>query len=127
MQWSDTRGETVEATRAMIDMICGGVAAFFGPEGSCYVEAIVAQSRNIPMISYVSKPQVFNLFQESALRLIHDRVLHCFLLKKIYGEEKGPRNYIGRKSVESLNDVINDEDEIVETSYRYRFRAELGV
>nr|KAF7438866.1 hypothetical protein H0235_001257 [Vespula pensylvanica] len=52
MRWSDTRGETVEATKAMIDMICEGVAAFFGPEGSCYVEAIVAQSRNIPMISY---------------------------------------------------------------------------
>ncbi|XP_060811458.1 receptor-type guanylate cyclase Gyc76C-like [Bombus pascuorum] len=52
MRWSDTRGETVEATKAMIDMICDRVAAFFGPEGSCYVEAIVAQSRNIPMISY---------------------------------------------------------------------------
>ncbi|XP_011308844.1 guanylate cyclase 32E isoform X2 [Fopius arisanus] len=52
MRWNDTRGETVEATKAMIDMICEGVAAFFGPEGSCYVEAIVAQSRNIPMISY---------------------------------------------------------------------------
>ncbi|KAK0094944.1 hypothetical protein PV326_009568 [Microctonus aethiopoides] len=54
MRWSDTRGETVETTRAIVDMICDGVAAFFGPEGSCYVEAIVAQSRNIPMISYVS-------------------------------------------------------------------------
>ncbi|XP_076675216.1 receptor-type guanylate cyclase Gyc76C isoform X3 [Andrena cerasifolii] len=52
MRWSDTRGETVEATKAMIDMICDGVGAFFGPEGSCYVEAIVAQSHNIPMISY---------------------------------------------------------------------------
>ncbi|XP_032674981.1 receptor-type guanylate cyclase Gyc76C-like [Odontomachus brunneus] len=52
MRWNDTRGETVEATRAMVDMICDGVVAFFGPEGSCYVEAIVAQSRNIPMISY---------------------------------------------------------------------------
>ncbi|XP_076290712.1 receptor-type guanylate cyclase Gyc76C isoform X2 [Lasioglossum baleicum] len=52
MRWNDTRGETVDATKAMIDMICDGVAAFFGPEGSCYVEAIVAQSRNIPMISY---------------------------------------------------------------------------
>lgn len=54
MRWHDTRGETVDATRAMIDMICDGVVAFFGPEGTCYVEAIVAQSRNIPMISYVS-------------------------------------------------------------------------
>ncbi|XP_051156964.1 receptor-type guanylate cyclase Gyc76C-like [Leptopilina boulardi] len=52
MRWSDTRGETIEATKAMIDMICDGVAAFFGPEGSCYVEATVSQSRNIPMISY---------------------------------------------------------------------------
>lgn len=54
MRWNDTRGDTVDATNAMIDMICDGVAAFFGPEGSCHVEAIVSQSRNIPMISYVS-------------------------------------------------------------------------
>ncbi|CAG5088052.1 Similar to Gyc76C: Receptor-type guanylate cyclase Gyc76C (Drosophila melanogaster) [Cotesia congregata] len=40
MRWNDTKGETVEATKAMIDMICEGVAAFFGPEGNCYVEAI---------------------------------------------------------------------------------------
>lgn len=52
LRWNDTRGDTVDATRAMIDMICDGVVAFFGPEGTCYVEAIVAQSRNIPMISY---------------------------------------------------------------------------
>ncbi|XP_008543533.1 receptor-type guanylate cyclase Gyc76C [Microplitis demolitor] len=52
MRWNDTKGETVEATKAMIDMICEGVAAFFGPEGNCFVEATVAQSRNIPMISY---------------------------------------------------------------------------
>lgn len=54
MRWSDTKSDTVTATRAMTDMICEGVAAFFGPEGTCHVEAIVAQSRNIPMISYVS-------------------------------------------------------------------------
>lgn len=72
MRWSDTRGETVEATKAMIDMICDGVAAFFGPEGSCYVEAIVAQSRNIPMISYVS---TFNdAFKQR---------LHCNLAREI--------------------------------------------
>ncbi|XP_011254352.1 receptor-type guanylate cyclase Gyc76C [Camponotus floridanus] len=52
MRWNDTRGETTDATSAMIDMICEGVVAFFGPEGSCHVEAIVAQSRNIPMLSY---------------------------------------------------------------------------
>ncbi|KAK4875863.1 hypothetical protein RN001_012285 [Aquatica leii] len=52
LRWNDTRGDTVLATRAMTDMICDGVAVFFGPEGSCHVEAIVAQSRNIPMISY---------------------------------------------------------------------------
>ncbi|XP_030761809.1 receptor-type guanylate cyclase Gyc76C-like isoform X2 [Sitophilus oryzae] len=52
LKWNDTRGDTVVATRAMTDMICEGVSAFFGPEGSCYVEAIVSQARNIPMISY---------------------------------------------------------------------------
>lgn len=54
LRWNDTRGETVIATRAMTEMICDGVVTIFGPEGSCHVEAIVAQSRNIPMISYVS-------------------------------------------------------------------------
>lgn len=59
MRWTDTRGETTEATSAMIDMLCEGVVAFFGPEGSCHVEAIVAQSRNVPMLSYVSKLYIF--------------------------------------------------------------------
>lgn len=67
MRWSDTRGETVEATRAMIDMICDGVVAFFGPEGSCYVEATVSESRNIPMLSYVSESQAFTRFTELPL------------------------------------------------------------
>ena len=54
LKWNDTRGDTVVATRAITEMICDGVTTFFGPEGPCYVEAIVSQSRNIPMISYVS-------------------------------------------------------------------------
>lgn len=58
MRWNDTRGDTVVATRAMTDMICDGVVSFFGPEGPCYVEAIVSQSRNIPMISYVSYSRI---------------------------------------------------------------------
>uniref|UniRef100_A0A1L8DJE6 Guanylate cyclase n=2 Tax=Nyssomyia neivai TaxID=330878 RepID=A0A1L8DJE6_9DIPT len=52
LRWNDTRGDTVLATRAITEMICDGVATFFGPEGPCHVEAIVSQSRNIPMISY---------------------------------------------------------------------------
>lgn len=52
LRWNDTRGDTVITTRCIVDMLCDGVSAFFGPEGSCHVEAIVAQSRNIPMISY---------------------------------------------------------------------------
>lgn len=61
LRWNDTRGETVAATRFITDMVCEGVSAFFGPEHSCLVEAIVAQSRNIPMISYVS---IFNCIIE---------------------------------------------------------------
>lgn len=52
VRWNDTKGDTVVATRAMTEMICDGVSAFFGPINRCYVEAVVAQSRNIPMISY---------------------------------------------------------------------------
>ncbi|XP_055620128.1 receptor-type guanylate cyclase Gyc76C-like isoform X2 [Toxorhynchites rutilus septentrionalis] len=52
LRWYDTRGETVIATRAITEMICDGVAAIFGPEGTCKTEAIVSQSRDIPMISY---------------------------------------------------------------------------
>ncbi|CAG9865362.1 unnamed protein product [Phyllotreta striolata] len=52
LQYNDTRGETVLATKAMTEMICDGVSAFFGPEGSCHVEAIISQARNIPMINY---------------------------------------------------------------------------
>jgi hypothetical protein len=54
LRWYDTKGDTVAATRAITDMLCDNVVAFFGPEGSCHVESIVAQSRNVPMISYVS-------------------------------------------------------------------------
>ncbi|KXJ81697.1 hypothetical protein RP20_CCG017728 [Aedes albopictus] len=52
LRWYDTRGDTVTATRAITEMICDGVAAIFGPEGTCKTEAIVSQSRDIPMISY---------------------------------------------------------------------------
>ncbi|KAH8373431.1 hypothetical protein KR009_006854 [Drosophila setifemur] len=52
LRWNDTKGDTVLATKAITEMICDGVATIFGPEGPCYVEAIVSQSRNIPMISY---------------------------------------------------------------------------
>ncbi|XP_050090825.1 receptor-type guanylate cyclase Gyc76C-like [Anopheles aquasalis] len=52
LRWNDTKGETVAATRVITEMICDGVAAFFGPEGTCQTEAIVSQSRDIPMISY---------------------------------------------------------------------------
>ncbi|KAM8707767.1 hypothetical protein ACLKA7_014840 [Drosophila subpalustris] len=52
LRWNDTKGDTVLATKAITEMICDGIATIFGPEGPCYVEAIVSQSRNIPMISY---------------------------------------------------------------------------
>ncbi|XP_036326361.1 receptor-type guanylate cyclase Gyc76C-like [Rhagoletis pomonella] len=52
LRWNDTKGDTVTATKAITEMICDGIVTIFGPEGHCYVEAIVSQSRNIPMISY---------------------------------------------------------------------------
>ncbi|XP_047001211.1 receptor-type guanylate cyclase Gyc76C-like [Schistocerca americana] len=52
LEFRDTQGDTVLATRVMTKMICDGVAVFIGPEGPCHVESIVSYSRNIPMISY---------------------------------------------------------------------------
>ncbi|KAL7287906.1 hypothetical protein TKK_0017969 [Trichogramma kaykai] len=54
MHWYDTKGDTTESTRVMIDEICEGAVAFFGPEGSCYIEAKVSESKNLPLISYRS-------------------------------------------------------------------------
>ncbi|KAL0893796.1 hypothetical protein ABMA27_013928 [Loxostege sticticalis] len=52
LEWNDTKCDTITATRLLTDMSCSGVVAFFGPEGRCHTEAIIAQSRNLPMISY---------------------------------------------------------------------------
>lgn len=74
LRWNDTRGDTVIATRAITEMICDGVSTIFGPEGPCHVEAIVSQSRNIPMISYVSRfanetHPILNCFSLSILEM----------------------------------------------------------
>jgi hypothetical protein len=63
-RWNDTKGDRVRATLVITEMLCDGVAAFIGPEGSCFVESIVSQSRNVPMISYVSTRWIYWL-QES--------------------------------------------------------------
>lgn len=50
--YSDTRGETLTGTNAVINMWRDGVIAFIGPQNSCEVEATVAAALNLPMISY---------------------------------------------------------------------------
>lgn len=73
LQWNDTKSDTVVATRAITEMICEGIFAIFGPEGPCHVEAIVAQSRNIPMISYVSD-FCLNIFFHFSTRVLVGRI-----------------------------------------------------
>lgn len=52
----DTLGEELTGTKIITEMICEKVSVFIGPDAnSCYIQATVAQSRNIPMISYVRK------------------------------------------------------------------------
>ncbi|KAI8435113.1 hypothetical protein MSG28_003501 [Choristoneura fumiferana] len=55
LEWNDTKCDTVTATRLLTHMSCSGVVAFFGPEGRCNTEAVIAQSVNLPMISYATK------------------------------------------------------------------------
>ncbi|GLG93317.1 uncharacterized protein GBIM_00750 [Gryllus bimaculatus] len=62
LRWNDTKSDPVVATRAITEMVCEGVAAFFGPEGSCHVESIVSQAWNIPMIAYVSTTAISLLY-----------------------------------------------------------------
>lgn len=67
LRYHDTRGDIVTSTRALTDMLCDGVSAIFGPEGtSCYVEAMVTQSKNIPMLAYVN---VFFLLIQTTLMI----------------------------------------------------------
>lgn len=52
--WDDTFADTLTGTGALTRQWRHGATAFFGPEDSCDVEARVAASWNLPMISYVS-------------------------------------------------------------------------
>lgn len=55
MNYGDTQGDVVMGTKIITEMICSKISAFIGPEGSqCHIQATVAKSQNIPMISYVS-------------------------------------------------------------------------
>ncbi|XP_067013444.2 receptor-type guanylate cyclase Gyc76C [Anabrus simplex] len=65
LRYEDVEGDTVKATEAITKMLCDGVSAFFGPEGTCYVESIVSQAWNLPMITYKcsdTKPSMINTF-----------------------------------------------------------------
>ncbi|XP_065215796.1 receptor-type guanylate cyclase Gyc76C-like isoform X2 [Planococcus citri] len=53
LKWSDTYGDEVIGTRIITEMICQNVSVFIGPDAkTCKTQAIVAKSRNIPMISF---------------------------------------------------------------------------
>ncbi|GIY00713.1 receptor-type guanylate cyclase Gyc76C [Caerostris extrusa] len=62
MIYNDTEGDTLIGTYVTIEQWREGAVAFFGPEDSCAVEATVAASLNLPMISYVSTFQNLLLF-----------------------------------------------------------------
>ena len=52
--WNDTHADTLVSTLSLAQQWREGAVAFFGPEGSCTVEARVAAAFNLPLISYVS-------------------------------------------------------------------------
>ncbi|ODM95682.1 Guanylate cyclase 32E [Orchesella cincta] len=52
LKYGDTEGDTIKGTKLLTDMLCEDVAAYFGPEVSCHVEATVAAAWNRTMISY---------------------------------------------------------------------------
>lgn len=50
--YDDAQGNMLNGTRAVVERWKQGAVAIFGPEDSCYVEAVVATALNLPMISY---------------------------------------------------------------------------
>ncbi|XP_042220127.1 receptor-type guanylate cyclase Gyc76C-like isoform X2 [Homarus americanus] len=48
----DTEGLEDLGSKSVVDLLCKGVSAIFGPEHTCYVEGTIAQGKNLPMISY---------------------------------------------------------------------------
>ncbi|KAI1290380.1 Guanylate cyclase 32E [Halotydeus destructor] len=66
--YNDTQGETLTSTKAMLDQWRQGVQAWFGPEDSCIVEATIAASLNLPLITYkcadsrVSRSEFYSTF-----------------------------------------------------------------
>ncbi|KYM85380.1 hypothetical protein ALC53_04623 [Atta colombica] len=97
MRWSDTRGETVEATRAMLDMICDGVVAFFGPEGTCFVEATVSESRNIPMMSYTLLSKKTMKVKEGRRTGLINRLSRGIIIAVSWGLEQRIKNSFHRR------------------------------
>ena len=60
--YRDSKGDRVLSTHYITKWLCEGVKTFIGPEGSCFVESIVTQSWNLPMISHVSV-YIINILQ----------------------------------------------------------------
>jgi len=52
LKHGDTEGDPIKGTKILTDMLCEDVAAFFGPEVTCNVEATIAAAWNRTMISY---------------------------------------------------------------------------
>lgn len=52
LKYGDTEGDALKGTKILTDMLCEDVAAYFGPEIACHVEATVAAAWNRTMISY---------------------------------------------------------------------------
>ncbi|XP_042897252.1 receptor-type guanylate cyclase Gyc76C [Parasteatoda tepidariorum] len=59
--YNDTEGDTLQGTKIIIQQWREGAVAFFGPEDSCGIEATVAASLNLPIISYkCSESRIFD-------------------------------------------------------------------
>lgn len=91
LEYKDTQGEELLGTRFITEMICANVSVFIGPEGkSCYTEAMVAWSRNLPMISYVS---IYSIELLLFLTIIRIFIFHFFCSDyQVYKE--GVRDFV---------------------------------
>lgn len=61
--FADTKDDVRVSIQAMTDHYMNGTIGFIGPEGKCAIEANIATSWNLPMISYVSTRHLNPVFE----------------------------------------------------------------
>ncbi|XP_071513605.1 receptor-type guanylate cyclase Gyc76C-like isoform X3 [Panulirus ornatus] len=116
----DTKGLEDLGSKHLVDLLCEGVSAIFGPEHTCFVEGTIAQGQNLPMISYgctneqASRFTTFARTNPSEIHIIKTTVAtlrhnNWTKFSIIYSEDNLSMMNTLKKEAEKENMTINHE------------------